>query len=106
MLFEKYGAVRLIPRRFGESMCSMSPAPPAAGKPVRSRRPGSDVVIRVTQAGCGAGPPQGVPAGATPLLVISYVRTFLIWLGLQGANEKRGGLAVSTGLGHAVAMAW
>jgi hypothetical protein len=29
------------------------------------------VVIRVTQAGCGAAPPQGVPLGATPLFVIS-----------------------------------
>ena len=30
-LFMKYGAVRLMPRRFGMSMCWMSPGPPATG---------------------------------------------------------------------------
>ena len=41
------------------------------GKPVRSMRPGSDVVTRVTQGGWGAAPPHAVPLGGTPLLVIS-----------------------------------
>ena len=60
-----------MPRRFGESKWLMSPGPAGVGKPVSSMRPGSDVVTRVTHAGCGAAPPQGVPLGATPLFVIS-----------------------------------
>jgi hypothetical protein len=63
-------------------------------------------VTRVTQGGCGDAPPQGVPLGATPVFVISYVRTLAIRLALQAAKTKRAGFTVSTGRGQAVAMSW
>ena len=46
------------------------------------------------------------PPGGALLLVIWQVRTFFIWLGVQGVQLKRGGKAVSTNLEQVVRMSW
>src|SRR5688572_32973322 len=101
LLLWKYGAVRLMPRRPGTSSLSQSswgPGPPT--NPVRSARPGSELVLRTL-----------VPAGITPVgpcvgsdSVISYVRAFRTSRVGHGANAKRGGDVVSTGRGHWLEM--
>ena len=46
------------------------------------------------------------PPGGALLLVIWQVRTFFIWLGVQGVKLKPGGKAVSTNLEQVVRMSW